>query len=175
MKKAILVAAVAASMALPSCTVFHPERRQMTDWNVEIIKEHAVAICRAPENCDDWNPLARTVVDWLTVQPLAIAMMPVSIAVDALILNPIQSWRCAEMDTHFDRHDKHPEHSNEQAAHYDFQAVPPYVPPNPSSDILTLPRFLGRFLWSATSCCSAPCSEEDWAEYWNEHKETTGY
>ncbi len=176
MKRTVLAVAVLASMVLPSCTVFHPQRRQMTDWNFDIIKEHAVAICRAPENCEEWNPLAETVVDWVTVQPLAIAMLPLSILCDTLILNPIDAWKCAEMKVHHKRHDRHAEHSNAQAAHYDFQAKPPFVPPNaPSSDLLALPRFLGHWLWGATSCCSEPCPEGDWNEYWNEHKEETGY
>ena len=175
MKKTVMVAALAASMALPSCTVFHPQRRKVTDWNIELFKEHAISVCRAPEGCDEWNPFARTIIDWLTVQPFAIAMMPISVLTDTLILNPIDAWKCAEMSTHHDRHGRHPEHSDEQAAHYDMQSLPPYVPPNPTSDVLALPRFIGRWLWGSTSSCVDPCSEEKWAEYWNEHKEQTGY
>ncbi len=175
MMRPVSMAVLGMVMALSSCTVFNPERRTLTDWNLDMVEEHAVSVCRAPEGCSEWNSLSSTVIDWVTVEPLAIAMLPVSILGDTLILNPIDAWKCAEMTTHHNRHERHAEHSNEQAAQYAYQPLPPIGPPGPVASLLTVPEFLGRWLWGSTSSCAEPCSGDSWNEYWNEHKEDQGY
>ena len=169
MKRFVRMAALAALAALPACTVFHSDRRTMTEWNFDLIEEHAGL------SDDDTSGTATSVIDFLTVEPVALAMLPVSILADTLILNPIDAWKCAEMSTHYDRDERHPEHSNEQAAHYDYQVLPPYAPPAQAAGVLAWPRLLGRWLWYSAAPVSVPCSDDQWHEYWNSHKEKVGY
>lgn len=180
-----LIAAVAALGALPSCTTFNPDRRQLTEWNLGLIKEHrdpcgTMSAEPAPteknSKCgalDNMN--GSRVIDWVFVKPIAFVMLPISWLGDTLLLNPIDGYKKAELDTHerrFCQTEAHPEWSDAHAAHHAYGVIP-VATPWVVSEALALPEFAARWVWNSVTP-TAPVNQDDYNAYWRMHNETTG-
>jgi hypothetical protein len=174
MKRTVLVATLFALTALPACTAFHPERRTVTNWNLHLMRHNSFQTC-APGDCEDWDTkTAPDAIDWITVQPIALAMLPLSIACDTFIVNPIDGWKRAEYEAHAEHYEWAPDASNAEAATYAYGKGP--MPGGwAASQALAMPQFIGRWIWNSTAYCAAPHNAEKWQEYWETHNEESGY
>lgn len=187
MKKLALVAAVAACAALPACTTFHSQRRTLTDWSLSQIREKRdpcgsmsadtqAAAGKIPCNAGNADGAARSFIDAAFVKPVAFALLPVSWLGDTLILNPINAYKKAELDSHERRYCA-PEAagdnwSDAHAAHHAYGAVP-VLTPWVVSDALAAPEFAARWIWSSVYPTD-PVNQAAYEQYWREHNETTG-
>lgn len=190
MRKLALVAALAAFAALPACTTFNPQRRTLTDWSVAQLKEPA-----DPCGTMSYDPepkagekdacggktifhgmTGRKVVNWVFVKPIELVMVPVSWLGDTLILNPIDGWKKAELDTYERRFCKAEaagdEWSDAHAAHHAYGVIP-VATPWVVSDLLAAPEFAARWIWNSVSPAD-PVNTDAYNAYWREHNETTG-
>lgn len=166
MKRLALVAALAF---LPACTTFHEDRRTLTNWNLELIRDAASAKPKTPCDKDDWDGLGNPVINWLLVEPVAIAMLPVSWLGDTLIVNPINGWEKAELQVYNRRFGHDDEMGASESALRNAQLAPG-VTPWIVGDALAVPEFLGHWLWNSTYWTD-PVNKESWNQYWNEHHE----
>jgi len=168
MKKFALVALTAMAM-LPACTAIHPERRTLTDWNWEMVVDHNHKV-DAPKDSNSWTDSAYPVFDWVLVQPIQVALLPVSWVGDTFILNPIDAWKKAALDNHNDREGRYLGLSTSESGVKNYQYAP-MIPPPFVSDALDYPRFLARFLWNATYWAADPVDQSAYESYWQRHHE----
>ena len=161
MKRLALVAALAG---LAACTTLHPDRRTLTRWNMDLIRENVRS-----DSGKGVDRAASTVMGWIFVEPIAIVLLPVSWLGDTLVVNPIDGWKKAEMQTYERRFGKDYKKSNAQAA-LDGYALAPWFPPYPIGDILAIPEFAGHWIWNSVYPTAPTCPVE-WSEYWNDHHE----
>lgn len=166
MKRLALVAALAI---LPACTTFHEDRRTLTNWNLELIRGNAREKPKAACDRNDWDGTANPLITWVLVEPLAVAMLPVSWLGDTLVLNPINGWQKAELQTYNRRFGDDANRGVGEAADKNYQLAPGVVPA-PVSDALALPEFAGHWLWNSVYW-TAPVNKDSWNKYWNEHHE----
>ena len=96
MKRLALLAALAA---LPACTAFHPDRRTMTNWNWDLVRTTTQTKPKAPCDNTDWDGFGNPVINWVAAIP-EVVLLPVSVAVDTLILNPIDGFKKAELQVY---------------------------------------------------------------------------
>ena len=170
MKRYALVALTAMAL-LPACTAIHPERRTLTDWNWELVTDHNHKV-EAPKDANSWTDTGYPIIDWVLVQPIQVLMLPLSWAGDTFILNPINAWKKAELDTHRDREGRYMDAPTSEAGLKNYQYAP-MLPPPIVSDLLDAPRFLARWLWNSTYWGADPVDTESYDEYWNAHYEKT--
>ena len=179
MKKIALVAVVLGMCALPACSTFNPQRRTLTDWTVSRAREPAdpcgnMPTSAQPKSDCGGNPekAASTFIDSVLVKPITFAMIPIAWVGDTFILNPINGWKKAELQTYerrFCRAEAEPKWSDAHAASEAGGAIPIAVP-WVVSDALALPEFAGRFVWNTVSNTD-PVKQDAYNEYWNEHNE----
>ena len=169
--KRFALAAIAALIVLPACTTIHPERRTLTDWNWDLVVDHNHSIS-SPDDEGDLTDTAWPLIDWVVVQPIQVAMLPVSWAGDTFILNPIDAWKSAELANHHDREVRYDVDDTSESSVKNYQYAPA-VPPHIVSDVLDLPRFVLRWLWNSTYFNAEPHDQEAWNAYWNAHNEKT--
>ncbi len=169
MKRLTLVA-IAALIALPACTTIHPDRRTLTEWNWELLTDGNQKV-EAPKDVDSWSDTAYPVFDWLVVQPIALVMLPVSWAIDTVIVNPVNAFKKTQLDTHMDREGRYADLGTAEAAAKNYKPTP-ITPPWIVSDLLDLPRFAARWVWNSTYW-SDPVDVDGYEEYWQTHYEVT--
>lgn len=186
MNKLAFVAVAAAAACLPACTTVHKNRRTMTEWSMSGLKESADPCGSMPKEsgaaykgtkCQDADPTiaGRSAVDALTVKPIQFAMLPISWALDTVLLNPINAWKKAELETYERKYCKtsdDPNCTDAHAAHHAYGVVPTATP-WPISYVLTAPEFAARWVWHSVTP-SDPVNEKAYDAYWREHNETTG-
>src|SRR5436853_118022 len=97
MKRLALVAALAF---LPACTTFHEDRRTLTDWNLDLIRQTGRVKPKAPCDPRDWDGFGNPLINWVLVEPVACVMLPISWLGDTLIVNPINGWQKAELQVY---------------------------------------------------------------------------
>jgi hypothetical protein len=184
MKKLALAVSLAALAGLPACTTFNPKRRTMTNWNLSMLRE-------PPDPCGTMSPetemyttkdcrssadrAGRGIVDAVFVKPIAFLMMPISWVTDTLVLNPIDGYKKAELDSHERRfcHTGAEEGwSNAHAAHHAYGVVP-VATPWVVSDALAAPEFVARWFWNSVTPTD-PVDKAAYEEYWRQHNEHTG-
>lgn len=168
MKKSALVALTALAL-LPACTAIHPERRTLTEWNWELVVDHNHKV-EGSDDANGWSDPAYAIFDWVLVQPIQVALLPVSWAGDTFILNPIDAWKKAELDNHNDREGRYLGLSTAEEGVKNYQYAP-LLPPPIVSDALDAPRFVARFLWNATYWGADPVNQKEYEEYWQHHNE----
>jgi hypothetical protein len=146
MRKALTIALALclAASSLPGCifSPIHPDRRQVSKWNFE----HFSGI-------NDVRDVPGTI--------FGAVMIPVAWVVDAVIVNPIDSYKGAFVDTH--------KHAWDDEAEGEQQAF-----------VKSYPRSLGAF-WLLGPIdfivrANAPVGPHDpaeWKEMWNKHVEVT--
>ena len=183
MNKIALAALLAAFAGLPACTTFNPQRRTMTDWSLSMVKEPAnpcgtMSPYSGPkaDKCGTQPDRAgRTFIDAVFVKPIAFVMLPISWATDTLILNPIDGYKKAELDSHerrFCMAEAHENWSDAHAAHHAYGVVP-VATPWVVSDLLAAPEFAARWVWNSVTPVD-PVNKDSYDEYWREHNEQTG-
>lgn len=187
MKKLALAALLAAGVGLPACTTFNPHRRQLTDWSVAMLREKPDPCGTFPAEshpckgkncvCNRADRMGRKVVDVVCVKPIvAVVMIPAAWLTDTLILNPIEGWKKAEVETH-ERKTCKAEHAGDKWSdvHADQHSygVVPTVTPWPIGYLLSAPEFVARFAWNALTPTDPICPGT-YGEYWREHNESTG-
>jgi hypothetical protein len=147
MRKALslmLVGALAVA-SLPGCilTPLHPERRQVTRWDWELV--------RMDDGIKD-----------VPVMVFGAVLLPVAWVVDSFIVNPIDSYKGAMLDTHdiaWDDVDEGKSQAYVKSHGRTFGA-------------LILGPF--DFMWRANSPVMAgPHNPDAWKFYWNTHVEVT--
>jgi len=186
MKKLAVVALAAAVAGLPACTTMHKDRRTMTDWNMGLLREKVDPCgtsaahgknkaqsgdCKAGANFNA-EGTGPKLIEYVTVKPIALAMLPVSWLTDTVILNPINAFKRAELETHDRKYcapEHHPEWSDAQADEHAYGVVPP-VTPWPVGYVLTAPEFAGRWVWNSLFP-TAPVNDAKYEAYWHEHNE----
>ena len=168
MKRNALVALTALAL-LPACTAIHPERRTLTQWNWELVVDHNAKV-PGPKDANDLGSTMTPIIDWVLVQPIQVAFLPVSWVGDTFILNPIDGWKKAELDTHRDREGRYSGLETSEAGLKNYQYAP-LLPPPIVSDLLDAPRFLARWLWNSTYWGADPVDDEAWETYWQRHFE----
>jgi hypothetical protein len=161
--------ALATMLALPACTTIHPERRTLTTWNWELLVDHNHKL-DAPKDENDLSRPGTALIDWVTVQPVAAVMMPVSWSIDTFFLNPIDGWKSATLSTYNDREVRYDLPDSQESAVKQYQYAP-MLPPPIVSDLLDAPRFLLRWLWNSTYFNAPPHDQQAWNDYWNENNE----
>ena len=153
----------------PACTTIHEDRRVLTNWNLELIKD--VAGSKPQTGCDstDWDGFGNPIINWVLVEPICCAMLPVSWVVDTVVVNPINGFQKAELQTYNRRFGHDDEMGTSESGIKNFQFAPG-VPPEPVPCLIGMPEFLGRWLWNSTFW-TAPVNKDSWNAYWNEHHE----
>ncbi len=166
MKRLALLAALAV---LPACTTFHEDRRTLTDWNLNWIRETAGVKPKAPCDARDWDGAANPVINWVLVEPIACVMLPISWLGDTLIVNPINGWEKAELQVYNRRFGGDDSRGVSESGDRNAQWAPG-VTPWIVGDVLAVPEFLGHWIWNSTYPTD-PVNKESWNKYWNEHNE----
>ena len=166
MKRLALVAALAI---LPACTTIHEDRRVLTEWNLDLIRDTAHE--RPKQACDahDWDGISNPIIKWVLVEPFAVVMLPISWLGDTLILNPINGFEKAELQSYNRRFGDDQDRGAAESANKNFQLAPG-LPPPPIAQLLAIPEFLGHWIWNSTYWTD-PVNKESWNRYWNEHHE----
>ncbi len=184
MKKIALVAAVLGLCALPACTTANPQRRTLTDWSLGNLREPAdpcgsmpstkVSSKASKDNCGGGNPdkAASGFIDAVFVKPVAFAMLPVAWVGDTLILNPINGWKKAEIQSYERRFCEAEKHQNWSDAHAAAEAGAgiPIAVPWIVTDLLAAPEFAARFVWNSVSATDPVC-QDCYNAYWAKHNE----
>ena len=165
MKRLALVAALAV---LPACTTIHEDRRALTSWSWEFIKDTAVAH-REGGGSSGLDKVANPVINWVFVEPVAIVLLPISWLGDTLIVNPINGFEKAEIQSYNRRFGLDDERGTSESSLQNAQWVPGITPPI-VGNILYLPEFLMHWLWNSTYW-TAPVDKDSWNQYWNDHHE----
>lgn len=165
MKRLALVAALAV---LPACTTIHEDRRTLTMWNLEFIKDTAVAP-REGNSGSGLDKIANPVINWVFVEPIACLMLPISWLGDTLIVNPINGFEKAEVQTYNRRFSTDDERGVSESALQNAQWAPGLTPPI-VGNLLYLPEFCMHWLWNSTYW-TAPVDKDSWNQYWNDHHE----
>ena len=165
MKRLALVAALAV---LPACTTIHEDRRALTRWNWEFIKDTAVAH-REGGGSSGLDKIANPVINWVFVEPVAIVLLPISWLGDTLIVNPIEGFAKAEVQTYNRRFGHDDEIGVSESGVQNAQYAPGITPPI-VGNILYLPEFAMHWLWNSTYW-TAPVDKDSWNQYWNDHHE----
>lgn len=168
MKRLALVTALAV---LPACTVFHEDRRQLTTWNLELIRDTVRAQPAGPRDKNDMDSAANPLINWILVAPFQVVMLPFSIAGDALVVNPINGFEKAELQVYNRRFSHDDELGTSQAGLNNEQLAPGLLPPL-LCDLIAVPEFLGHWIWNSTYW-TAPVSKDSWNRYWNDHHESS--
>jgi len=145
MRKALTLALAGFLLAssLPGCilTPIHRERRQVTRWN--------------------WENVNFKEVKAIPASVFGVLFTPVAWVADAVIVNPIDSYKGAVVDVHYTNW------SDE-----DETAQQSYVKsPARSDGSLVLGVF--DFAWRANSPIQGPHNPDQWKHFWNEHIEVT--
>jgi hypothetical protein len=166
MKRLALVAALAI---LPACTTVHEDRRTVTTWNLELIKDTGREKPKAACDKDDWDGVANPLINWVLVEPFAVAMLPVSWAADTFVVNPINGWQKAEIQTYNRRFAHDDEMGTSESGVKNFQLAPA-IPPAPVASAIAIPEFLGHWIWNSVYWTD-PVNKDSWNKYWNEHHE----
>jgi hypothetical protein len=166
MKRLALLAALAV---LPACTTIHEDRRTLTEWNLNWIRETAGVKPKAPCDNRDWDGTANPVINWVLVEPIACVMLPISWLGDTLIVNPINGWEKAELQVYNRRFGGDDSRGVSESGDRNAQLAPG-VAPWIVGDALAVPEFLGHWLWNSTYPTD-PVNKESWNKYWNEHNE----
>ena len=172
MKRLAVVVALAGLWVLPGCTTIHPERRTLTNWNLELIKEAASPGPQPVDSIYDFDGVANPIANWLLVEPLAVVMFPASWVTGTLILNPINGWQKAELQVHERRFGRDDERGAAESALKSGYAMAPWAPPAPVGDALAFPEFVGHWLWNSIYP-TGPVSKAGYNLYWDEHNEDT--
>jgi len=170
MKRLALVAALAGLAVLPACTTFHKDRRSLTQWNLELIKDTAKpSPAKSPES---WHAdgVAHPVINYVFVEPIAAVMLPVSWLGDTLIVNPVNGFKKAQLQHHERRFGCDDQRGVVESQVKDYGTVVPWVPPWPVSDVLAAPEFLARWAWNSTYPTD-PVNQDSYNAYWDEHNE----
>ncbi len=162
MKRLALVAALAV---LPACTTIHEDRRQLTRWNWDFIVDTA----KPPEGSSGLDKVANPVINWVFVEPVAIVLLPISWLGDTLIVNPINGFEKAEIQTYNRRFGKDDEMGVSESGLRNVQYAPGLTPPI-VSNVLYLPEFAMHWLWNSTYWTD-PVNKDAWNQYWNDHHE----
>lgn len=170
MKRLALVAALAI---LPACTTLHDDRRTLTDWNLELIRDTAHPGPTAPCDREDWDRVGNPLINWILVEPFAAVMLPVSWVVDTVVLNPIDGWQKAEIQTYNRRFGRDDERGTAESAIKNHQLAP-MLPPPIIASAMAMPEFLGHWLWNSIYPTD-PVNKDSWNAYWNEHHEQSSY
>lgn len=166
-----VLAAVLAMFMLSACTTIHPDRRTVLDWNIDLVLDENDEV-HSPEDLNDLDAPAQSIIDWVLVQPIQIAMLPVSWAIDTFILNPIDAWKTATLSIHEDREVRYDVDDSDEAAVKNYQYVPA-GPPWIISDLLDAPRFVARWLWASVYWNAEPHDSDAYDDYWDAHIEDT--
>lgn len=159
------LAFVAALAVLPACTTIHEDRRALTNWNLDFIVDTA----KAPTDGDGLDKVANPVINWVFVEPIACVLLPISWLGDTLIVNPINGFEKAEIQTYNRRFGKDDEMGVSESALRNAQYAPGLTPPI-VGNILYLPEFAMHWLWNSTYWTD-PVDVDSWNQYWNEHHE----
>jgi hypothetical protein len=165
------LALVAALAVLPACTTLHKDRRTLTHWNWELVKDGFGRRQNPDDLAEAADNVGNRVLGWVTIEPIAIVMMPVSWLGDTLIANPIDGFKKAEIQTYQRRFGKDDERGVVESAEKSYQYAP-LLPPAPVSSLLAVPEFLGHWVWNSTYPTD-PVNTQSWNDYWNEHHEQT--
>jgi hypothetical protein len=169
MKRLALVAALAVLPA--ACTTVHQDRRVLTDWNLDLIKDTGRERPKAACDYKDWDGVSNPIIKWVLVEPFACAMLPISWLGDTLVLNPINGFQKAELQVYNRRFGEDEERGVGEAADQNYQLAP-LAPPPMVSDAFAVPEFLGHWIWNSTYW-TAPVNKDSWNKYWNEHHEAS--
>jgi hypothetical protein len=147
MRKALsfLMAAVLGAASLPGCllTPLHPERRQVTRWDWELV--------RMDDGIKD-----------VPVAVFGVVLLPVAWVVDAVIVNPIDAHKGAVLDVHGVAWDD----MNEGES-------PAYVKSHGRSFGSLLLQPLDFAWRANSPVMAGPHCPEQWKAYWNKHVEVT--
>ncbi len=170
MKRIALVAALGALVGLSACTTVHPDRRTLLDWNLELVKQHAKK-WQNPKGEGGWDGTFDVVAGWVLVEPVAVAMVPITWAGDTFVLNVIDGYKKAEMDNHAMRFGGDDNRTNAHSAVHAYGPLPT-VTPWWVSDLLSTPRFAAEWLWNSTYPTRPHCPCR-YNAYWNKHNEVT--
>jgi len=166
MKRLALVTALAV---LPACTVFHEDRRQLITWNWENLK---TTVSVSPGTGNDKNAADNVVnplINWVLVAPFQCIMLPFSFLGDALVINPINGWEKAEIQTYNRRFGRDDQFGTSQSAVNNYQYMPGILPPI-LTELIAVPEFLGHWIWNSTFWTD-PVDKDSWNRYWNDHHE----
>jgi len=166
MKRLVLVTALAV---LPACTVFHPERRQLITWNWENLTNTVSVSPGEGKDKDAADNVVNPLINWILVAPFQAIMLPFSFLGDALIVNPINGWEKAEIQTYNRRFSRDDEFGTSQSAVNNYQYMPGLLPPI-LTDLIAVPEFLGHWIWNSTYW-TPPVDKDSWNRYWNDHHE----
>ena len=166
MKRLALVAALAL---LPACTTVHQDRRALTNWNLELIRDVGRTTPRQACDANDWDGFGNPLINWILVEPIALAMLPVSWAIDTAIVNPINGFEKAELQSYNRRFGADAEMGTSESGLQNAQ-IAPAAAPWVVGDVLAAPEFVGHWLWNSLYW-TAPVNKDSWNQYWNEHHE----
>ena len=165
MKRLALVAALGI---LTACTTIHQDRRTLTNWNLDMIRETVHTRPKAACNASDWDGLTNPLINFIPAT-FGCLMLPVSIVTDTLIVNPINGWEKAELQV-YNRRFGHEETEGTSESGIRNAQVVPGVLPWIVGDALAVPEFAAHWLWNSTYPTD-PVNKESWNTYWNEHHE----
>jgi hypothetical protein len=168
MKKLALVAALAV---LPACTVFHPERRQLLSYNWDALSRTVSGKPESPKDKNDWDRTATPVINWVFVAPFQALMLPFSFLGDALVVNPINGFEKAEIQTYNRRFSNDDIFGSTHSGVANYQLAPLLLPPL-LTDLIAVPEFLARWIWNSTYWTD-PVDQDSWNRYWNDHHESS--
>jgi hypothetical protein len=166
MKRLALVAALAV---LPACTTVHPDRRTLTEWNLDLLRNTTRVRPSAPCDRADWDAAGNPLINWILVAPIEAVMLPGSWLVDTLVVNPINGWEKAELQSYNRRFGRDDELGVSESGLQNAQLAPG-VAPWIVGDVLAAPEFLGHWLWNSIYWTD-PVNKESWNQYWNDHHE----
>ena len=152
------LALLAALVILPACTSFHPDRRTMCEWNWKLLKDTTSAQPTAPCDAQDVDRLGNPMINWVIAIP-EFFFLPVSWGVDTFILNPIDGFKKAELQT-YNRHYG----ADDQRGTSESQ----------TREIIDAPmwpfEFTAHWLWNSVYWTD-PVNKDSWNKYWNDHNE----
>ena len=159
------LALLAALVILPACTAFHPERRTVTEWNWKLMRDTTGGKdwlggpnAKAPCDLQDVDGVGNPIINWIIAIP-ELALLPVSVAVDTVILNPIDGFKKAELQT-YNRHYG----ADDTRGTAESQ----------TREIIDAPmwpfEFVAHWAWNSIYWTD-PVNKDDWNKYWNDHNE----
>ena len=166
MKRLALVAALAL---LPACTTFHEDRRTLTNWNLDLIRDTARAKPKQACDANDWDGFGNPLINWVLVEPFAVAMLPISWVIDTAIVNPINGFEKAELQVYNRRFGTDDQMGASETSLRSAQVLPGLMPPI-VGDLIAVPEFAGHWLWNSLYWTD-PVNKDSWNRYWNDHHE----
>jgi len=156
------LALLAALVILPACTTFHPDRRTATEWNWTLVKDTVKSKPKAPCDAQDADGLVNPVINWVIAIP-EVLMLPGSWAVDTFILNPIDGFKKAQLQTYNRRYGDEDERGGAEAGLRNGWTTYPSMAEE-------VPEVALHWIWNSIYWTD-PVNKDQWNQFWNDHNE----